>query len=74
MNFTKLAWERWKIIGHVNGEYIGRFTATLFYYTILVPFALGAQALVDPLKLRRPVAWVPRKPVSAALKDAQDQF
>lgn len=74
MKAIRLAWDRWKVIGHINGDYIGRFTATAFYYTILVPFALGAQRFIDPLKLRRPIAWVPRKPVSSALKDAQEQF
>lgn len=70
----RLAWDRWLIIGHINGTYISRFVANAFYVTILVPFALGARLLIDPLKLKRPVAWLDRAPVPTTLDDARNQF
>jgi len=74
LNIFKIAWDRWKIIGHINGNYVGRFTTVAFYYTILVPFAVGARLFTDPLKLRRNPGWLVRKPVSAVLDDARNQF
>lgn len=61
-------------MGRVNGDYIGRLTTEVFYYTILVPFALGAQRFVDPLHLKRPAVWLNRKPISASVEAARSQF
>ncbi len=74
MQILRIAWDRWQIIGHVNGNYIGRLTTVLFYYTILIPFALGAQLFGDPLGLKHKAGWLDRKPISAALNDARSQF
>ena len=73
VKILRLAWDRWQIIGHVNGNYVGRFAATAFYFTIFVPFAVGAKALTDPLKLKRPNAWLERKPLNHALDEARKQ-
>ncbi len=72
----RTAWERWQIIGHINGEYIARFITNLFYFTILVPFGLGVRLFADPLGLRKGSSsyWKARKPVSTALDDARSQF
>jgi hypothetical protein len=74
VDILRIAWDRWKIIGHINGDYIGRFTVVAFYYTIFVPFALGAKAFIDPLKLKRPPGWLDRKPVGSTPEDARSQF
>lgn len=72
----RVAWERWQIIGHINGEYIARFVTNLFYFTILVPFAIGVKLFTDPLELRQTAAshWKERKPVGATMDDARSQF
>ena len=49
---TRIAWDRWKIIGEVFGDFQGRLFAVLFYFTLFVPFALGVRLLSDPLHLR----------------------
>ncbi len=74
MHILRIAWDRWKIMGRVNGDTIGRLTTVVFYYTILVPFALGAQRFVDPLQLKRGTGWLNRKPVSASIEAARSQF
>ncbi len=74
MQILRIAWDRWKIIGHINGDYIGRLTVVLFYYTIFALFALGARLLSDPLKLKRKPGWLDRTPVGARLDDARSQF
>jgi hypothetical protein len=72
----RVAWERWQIIAHVNGDYIARLVVNLFYFTIMIPFALGVKYLTDPLSLRKNASsqWLPRKPVGAKLDEARGQF
>jgi hypothetical protein len=38
------AWRAWKRIGRAIGDVIGRLVLTVFYFTILVPFAVGMRA------------------------------
>jgi hypothetical protein len=73
---ARVAWERWQIISHINGEYVARFVTNLFYFTILVPFAIGVKLFTDPLDLRRTAAshWKEHKPVGATIDDARSQF
>jgi len=71
-----IAWERWQIIARINGDYIARLVVNLFFFTIMVPFALGVKFLTDPLSLRKNASsqWLPRKPVGAKLDEARSQF
>ena len=71
----RLAWKRWTIIGEVYGDFQARLFATLFYFTILVPFAAGVRLTRDPLHLGGTNrAWLKRDPVSTTLDDARRQF
>ena len=71
----RTAWDRWQIIARINGDYIARLIVNLFYFTIMVPFALGVKLLADPLALRgKRVAWLERKAVGSKLPDAHSQF
>lgn len=71
----QLAWERWKIIGDVFGDFQARVIAVVFYFTLFMPFAIGARLFSDPLQLRqRNDQWLNRAPVSDSLEDAQRQF
>ena len=74
MQIFRLAWERWRIIGRVNADYVGRVVTIMFYYTILVPFAIGLRLFGDPLGLKRSAGWLDRKPVGAGLDEARSQF
>lgn len=72
---TRIAWDRWKIIGEVFGDFQGRLFAVLFYFTLFVPFALGVRLLSDPLHLRTsPRRWLDRAPVGSSLDKARKQF
>jgi len=74
-DILRLAWDRWRLIGRINGDYLARVVVNLFYFTILVPFALGVELFTDPLALRNTKThWLERKPVSAKLDDARGQF
>ncbi len=77
MSILSKAWNRWKIIGGVLGNYQGRIIVLFFYYTIMLPFGLGVRFLSDPLKIKSsnlPARWVARDPVSSQLEDARRQF
>ncbi len=45
-------WETWRELGHYIGDFQARLLLTLFYFTVLVPFALIARLFLDPLCLR----------------------
>ena len=52
----------------------GRFIATLFYCTILVPFGLLSALFMDPLRIKdRSVQWQQREPVPADIDSARQQ-
>ena len=75
-DILQTAWQRWQIIAHINGDYVARFVVNAFYFTIMIPFALGARLFTDPLQLRNiPQAhWKERKAVGASLDEARSQF
>lgn len=75
-DIAHIAWERFKIIAAILGDIQGRFIATLFYFTILVPFGLGSRLFSDPLHLTSKnahVRWLERKPVDHQLDSAKQQ-
>lgn len=71
-----LAWERFKIITAIIGDVQGRVIATLFYFTILLPFGVASHAFSDPLRLKltspKP-EWLDRAAVSEELEAAKRQ-
>lgn len=72
----RIAWERWRIIARINGDYVARFITNLFFFTILVPFAIVAKLFTDPLGLRQSGTshWKTRKPVGVSIDEARSQF
>lgn len=70
---VRLMWARFKVIGRVVGDVQGRTIVTIFYYTILAPFAIGARLTSDPLRLRGASAWLEREPVDNRLEGARQQ-
>ncbi len=72
---SRIAWNRWKIISEVFGDFQGRLFAVIFYFTIFMPFAVGVRLLSDPLNLRTKMSqWVERGPVGTSLDEARKQF
>ncbi|MCB9437504.1 MAG: hypothetical protein H6673_11010 [Anaerolineales bacterium] len=68
------AWKRWTIIQHEVGDFHARAITILFYFTVLVPFALGVRLFTDPLNIKTPKpTWGNRSPISTALDDARRQ-
>ena len=69
-----IAWERFKINSAVIADGNGRFIATLFYFTILVPFGVLSALFADPLRRKgNATVWVEREAVPTDLKSAREQ-
>lgn len=75
MSVLQLAWQRFKIIMAIIGEIYGNTIVTVFYFTLLVPFGVGARLLTDPMRLRADTTptWLDRPPVATDLEEAQRQ-
>jgi len=70
----QVAWARFGIITSINGDIIGRVIATVFYFTILMPFGIISILFTDPLDRKSTQSrWVDRDPVNNSLDDAMRQ-
>ncbi len=70
-------WRGWTEIAGYFGDFQARLLLTLFYFTVLVPFALITRRLTDPLRLRRPPAgsnWIARPAQDGDLSASRQQF
>lgn len=76
---TKLAvlWEKWKVVARRIGDFQARVLLSIFYFTVLAPFALGVKMFSDPLRLRATggSGWTERPlPTDDAVTQASRQF
>lgn len=71
----EIAWERFSINSALVADINGRFIATLFYWTVMVPFGLLSALFMDPLMKKRSLdpAWREREAVAADMKSAKEQ-
>lgn len=71
---VQLAWERLNVITSIIGDVQGRLIATLFYFTILVPFGIGSRLFSDPMNIKTTSnVWLERPPVPTDLESAKRQ-
>ncbi len=70
----KIAWERFSVNSAIVADINGRFIATAFYFTIMVPFGLLSALFMDPLRKRQSAAsWTERDPVATDITSAREQ-
>jgi hypothetical protein len=52
-------WDRWKKIARKIGDFNARVILTIFYFVLLLPFALLIKLLTDPLDIKKgsPRGW-----------------
>ncbi len=70
-------WQRWKVVGRAIGDMGGHVFLSLFYFTLLVPFALGLRLFSDPLDVSarsRKRGWLGRQTDVRTLDDARRQY
>lgn len=69
-----IAWQRFNVITSVVADGNGRFIATLFYFTIMVPFGIISSLTMDPLRIKSTESeWLQREPVPTDLESAKEQ-
>lgn len=73
MQLFKFAWKRFTLIAEIMGEVNGRVLVTVFYFTILVPFALISKLVTDPLNRKTPPSWIAREPLKRDIDSARNQ-
>lgn len=68
---------RWTIVARVVGTVQARVLLTLFYFVIVPPFALIANLVGDPLRLKSPAGsgyWTERRPETPSPEAARRQY
>ncbi|MEQ9618866.1 MAG: hypothetical protein RIG61_06800 [Deltaproteobacteria bacterium] len=72
------AWEGWKKIARKIGDFNARVILTIFYFILLMPFALLIKLFTDPLEIKKKArkGWHPReqKDDIPPLERAERQF
>ena len=76
MDALKKFWHGWQRFGRFIGNIVGRVVLSLFYFTILLPFGLGATLFGDTLNLKRKSDsfWENRTTPAPNLDEAHRQF
>ena len=73
-NLLKIAWDRFSVNSAIVADINGRFIATAFYFTIMVPFGLLSSIFMDPLRKRKGAAsWSEREPLPTDIASAREQ-
>ena len=74
----KRIWQWWVPIAHKIGNFQARLILTVFYFTMLVPFALLVKLFTDPLRIKPKTkkGWIDRdnEQVDDLLERARKQF
>ena len=70
----EIAWHRFSVNSSIIADGNGRFIATLFYFTVLVPFGLLSALAMDPLDVKKAEArWHKREAAPADIESAREQ-
>lgn len=70
----RIAWDRFSVNSAIVADINGRFIATAFYFTIMVPFGLLSAIFMDPLRKRKgDASWSEREPVPSDVASAREQ-
>ena len=74
--FLSKFWETWKRFGRFMGNIVTRVVLTILYFTIFVPFGIGARLFTDPLQVKteRDASWNKRRTGDKTLEDIMRQF
>lgn len=66
-------WEAWKDLAGYIGDFQSRFILTVFYFTIMVPFAFISKLTGSSLA-ETTDGWLPRSDDDTSLEAARKQF
>jgi hypothetical protein len=76
MSLLRQAWRLWKQFAQIIGDLSARIILTVLYFTLVVPFGLGARLSYarSESKLERVSGWLDRMPPDRTMDDARRQF
>jgi hypothetical protein len=76
LSVLKTAWERWKAIAHVIGDFQARVLLSLFYFVAVGPLGVGVRLFGDPLRIRAAAGtrWLERPQPTDVAAGARRQF
>lgn len=60
MYWSKVLWQRWKVVARKIGDFQARLILGALYFVIIAPFALGLKIFADPLQLKGFGGWQSR--------------
>jgi len=69
----KKLWEGWKVLAGYIGDFQSRFILTVFYFTLMVPFAFLAKIMGAGLDSSL-AGWQSRTDADESLEAAKQQF
>ena len=69
-------WKAWQRFGKFIGDIVARVVLSIFYFTVLLPFGIGATFFGDTLGLKKQSEsnWETRETPPATLESARRQF
>lgn len=70
----KRAWKAWLKVGHTIGSFNSRLILTIFYWLIIMPYALIMKFTHDSMRTKGTHGWLARETKDLTLKDASRQF
>jgi hypothetical protein len=76
MKVLKKIWDGWQAFGRFLGNMVARVALSIFYFTVFVPFALGARWWSDPLQIKTTPSklWRERTTTEQTVAEAERQF
>ena len=72
MSLLKQVWQKWRDFGRAIGGVVAAVFMTVFYFTVAIPFGIGARLFRDPLGLKggKP-RWLSRETKPQTLEEAR---
>ncbi|MFQ5409747.1 MAG: hypothetical protein ACE5FI_15160 [Anaerolineales bacterium] len=70
----KQFWNNWKRFGKWMGDQVARVILTALYFTVALPFGLGARLGSDRLGLQSAPSWTPKEQAEPTLDNAGSLF
>jgi hypothetical protein len=76
-NFLRTLWHAWQRLGQIMADVVVRVILSVFYFSVLIPFAIGIRLSQDPLGTKTHAQlgwWCAREPAADNLDLARRQY
>lgn len=76
-SLLKRLWQSWANFSRRMGSFHGRIVLSLFFFTVVTPFATAVRVFSDPLRIRHRTEvthWLPRTGTDVDLEQLRRQF